>query len=71
VFNANQMMIYGLTMLALAMTGAVLLVTSFVLGSAAAAVATTVSLVFFAAVWYWQPIRRRRLQARQRLGADT
>jgi hypothetical protein len=52
-------------------TGAVLLVTSFVLGSAAAAVATTVSLVFFAAVWYWQPIRRRRLQARQRLGADT
>jgi Family of unknown function (DUF6328) len=71
VFNANRMMIYGLTMLALAMTGAVLLVTSFVLGSAAAAVATTVSLVFFAAVWYWQPIRRRRLQARQRLGADT
>jgi hypothetical protein len=65
VFSANRTMIYGLGCLALAMTGAVLLVTSFVLGSIAAAVATTASVAFLAAVWYGLPIRRRRRLERQ------
>jgi HAMP domain-containing protein len=33
----------------------------------AAAVATVASLLFFAGVWYGQPLRRRRELARQQL----
>src|SRR5436305_9976569 len=60
VFTANQLMIAGLACLALAMTGGVLLVTHFLLGTAAAVTISACVLLFFAVLWYGLPVRRRR-----------
>jgi Family of unknown function (DUF6328) len=60
VFTANQLMIAGLGCLALAMTGGVLLVTHVLLGLAAAVPISACVLLFFAALWYGVPLRRRR-----------
>jgi uncharacterized membrane protein YuzA (DUF378 family) len=54
-------MIGGLTVFAVAMTGAVLLITHYLLGGAAAIVTTTVVVVAFAAVWFALPLRQRRV----------
>jgi hypothetical protein len=57
VLIANRLSLVGLTMLALAVTGAVLLVTDFVLGDLEAAIATATIAGLFAAIWYAIPLR--------------
>ena len=64
VSTANRLTIAGLSMLALAMTGAVLLVTHVLFGAVTAAVTTALVLSVFAAVWIAVPVRRRRHLAR-------
>lgn len=56
---ANRFTIAGLTCLALAMTGAIVLITSVLFGSLATIVAGVVTVVVFAVVWYVVPLRRR------------
>jgi Family of unknown function (DUF6328) len=64
VFLANRLAIVGLTFLALAMTGVVLLVTDFIFGTLATTIATTMTALLFALLWYVLPLRRRlELQA--------
>jgi hypothetical protein len=60
VFLANKLAIVGLGFLALAMTGVVMLVTDFIFGTIATAIATTVTALTFALLWYVLPLRRRR-----------
>ena len=56
-----------LMFLALAMTGVVLLVTDFIFGTLATTIATTMSALLFATLWYVIPYRRRlQLQAAER-----
>jgi uncharacterized membrane protein YuzA (DUF378 family) len=59
VRTANRLAIAGLGTLALAMTGAILLVTNLLFGPAATIVTTACVLVAFAGVWYALPLRRR------------
>jgi hypothetical protein len=64
VFLANRLAIVGLAFLALAMTGVVLLVTDFIFGVIATAIATAMTALLFAMLWYILPVRRRlKLQA--------
>jgi hypothetical protein len=59
VRSANGLAIAGLGMLALAMSGAILLVTNVIFGTTTTIVATVATLLAFAAVWYVLPLRRR------------
>jgi hypothetical protein len=64
VFLANRLAIVGLAFLALAMTGVVLLVTDFIFGAFATTIATAMTALLFALLWYILPLRRRlKLQA--------
>ncbi len=56
---SNRFAIVGLGALALAMTGAIVLVTDFLFGTAMTIIAGVVSLGFFAAFWYALPLQRR------------
>lgn len=56
---ANRLTIVGLTFLALAMAGAVMLVTDFVFGTTTTIVATAAIVLTFAVLWYAVPLRRR------------
>lgn len=56
---ANHLTIAGLTFLALAMTGAIVLITSVLFGGVATIVAGVVTATVFAFVWYVVPLRRR------------
>jgi len=56
---SNRMMIVGMTLLALAMTGAVMLVTDVLFGTALTAIATGLVAALFALLWYVVPLRRR------------
>lgn len=60
VFVANRVALIGLGFLALAMSGAVMLITDVVFG-ATATVAVTTAIVFgmFVVLWYVLPLRRR------------
>jgi hypothetical protein len=60
VLVANTLAVAGLALLALGMTGAILFVTDFVLGHAAAAAVTAAVLLAFAGVWYLIPLRQIR-----------
>jgi hypothetical protein len=62
---ANRLTIAGMTLLAVAMTGVVILVTNFVLGAVATAVAAGAVALAFAVLWYALPLRRRRDLSRQ------
>jgi hypothetical protein len=53
------MAIAGLGALALAMVGAVLLITDFLFGSATTIVVSATAFLMFATVWYAMPISRR------------
>ncbi len=64
VLLANRFAIIGLAFLALAMTGVVLLVTDFIFGVIATAIATAATASLFALLWYVLPIRRRRMLQR-------
>jgi hypothetical protein len=56
---ANRLTIAGLAVLALAMSGAILLITNLMFDTAATLVVTTAMLLAFAGVWYGMPLRRR------------
>jgi hypothetical protein len=58
VFGATKLSVVGLTLLALAMTGAVLLITDFLYGSTTVAITTAGVVLLFAALWYAIPIKR-------------
>jgi hypothetical protein len=60
LFFANRAAMVGLTVLALAMTGAVLLITHVIFSEAAAIVVATVSGLVFAGLWYVFPWLRGR-----------
>jgi hypothetical protein len=60
VFLANRLAIAGLGFLALAMTGAIVLITDVLFGGVAAAVTGTASLAVFFVFWYGLPLWRRR-----------
>jgi len=54
---ANRFMILGLTAFAVAMSGAVLLVTHFVFGAPTAVVTTTLVVIAFVTIWLVVPLR--------------
>jgi hypothetical protein len=60
VQTANRLMIAGLSVFAIAMTLAVLLITHYLFGAATAAVTTAIVVLAFALVWFALPLRRRR-----------
>jgi membrane-associated HD superfamily phosphohydrolase len=59
VILANRFAIAGLGCLALAMTGAIVLITDVLYGATATAVTGTLALLTFAMFWYALPLRRR------------
>jgi Family of unknown function (DUF6328) len=56
---ANKFAIAGLGCLALAMTGAIMLVTDLLFTTAATVIASTCALLAFALLWYALPLQRR------------
>lgn len=59
VFLANRLAIAGLAFLALAMTGAVTLITDVLFGAVATACFGAAAAAMFAALWFALPLRRR------------
>jgi hypothetical protein len=59
VFLANRFAIAGLGFLALAMTGAIMLITDVLFGGVATIVVTTGAALMFAVFWYLLPLQRR------------
>ena len=59
VVTANRLAIIGLTFLAVAMTGATLLVTDFLFGALTTLAACAAVAAMFAVLWYAIPLRRR------------
>jgi uncharacterized membrane protein len=59
VFLANKLSIAGLGCLALAMTGAIVLITDVLFGSVATVVTGAVALSVFLLLWYAMPLKRR------------
>jgi hypothetical protein len=67
VFYANRFAIGGLIFLALAMTGAVTLVTDFLFSTTATVVVTVLAVLAFTTLWFALPLQRRlSLSAGQR-----
>jgi hypothetical protein len=62
VFLANKLAIAGLGSLALAMTGAIMLVTDLLFGVVATVIASAGALLVFALLWYGLPLQRRLSQ---------
>lgn len=58
VFLANRLAIAGLGTLALAMTGAIVLITNFLFGTVATLVVATAAIAVFFALWYLLPLKR-------------
>jgi high-affinity Fe2+/Pb2+ permease len=59
VFTANRLMIAGLAFLALAMNGAIVLITDVLFGTTATIITGVVFLGLYATAWYVLPLRRR------------
>jgi hypothetical protein len=59
IFLANRFAIAGLGALALAMTGAIVLITDVLYGAAATAVTGGLAFLTFVMFWYALPLRRR------------
>ena len=59
VFLANKLAIAGLAFLALAMTGAIMLITDVLFGTAATIVTSALALAMFALFWAALPLQRR------------
>ena len=57
--SANRLAVAGLTALALAMCGAVLLITDFLFAPVTAGVVTAATAILFIVVWYASPVRTR------------
>ena len=66
VLLANKLMIVGLGLLALAMSGVVLLITDVLFGTTATIVATGITVGTFAILWYAVPLWRRMRVRRAR-----
>jgi amino acid transporter len=60
VVGANRLAIAGLSFLAVAMVGVTMLITDFLFTPATTVVASAVTVLVFAAVWYAIPLRRLR-----------
>jgi hypothetical protein len=56
---ANRFTIAGLTFLALAMTGAIVLITNVLFGGLVTVITGTGTVIAFVALWYVLPLRRR------------
>jgi len=66
VFYSNRFSIGGLIFLALAMTGAIMLVTDFLFSTGATVIVTALTLAAFGFFWFGLPLQRRvRLAAGQ------
>jgi len=66
VFYANRFSIVGLVFLALAMTGAIMLITDVLFGTTATVAMTAASVLVFGFFWFALPLQRRfRLAAGQ------
>jgi uncharacterized protein DUF6328 len=59
VFLANKLAIVGLGFLALAMTGAIMLITDVLFGGLTTVVTSIATLLTFVTFWYALPLRRR------------
>lgn len=59
IFLANKFSIAGLGCLALAMTGAIMLITDVLFGATATAVTSAVAFSVFVLLWYALPLQRR------------
>lgn len=59
VFVANRLAIAGIAALALAMSGALLLITHVLFGTAATVITTACAVTMFAVLWAALPLRRR------------
>lgn len=59
VFLANRLAIAGLAFLALAMTGAIMLITDILFGTAATVITTAAAFSMFLVLWGLLPLRRR------------
>jgi membrane-associated HD superfamily phosphohydrolase len=59
IFLANRFTIAGLSFLALAMTGAIVLVTDVLFGGVTTVVTGALAAVAFVVFWYAMPLRRR------------
>ena len=71
VFLANKLAIAGLAFLALAMTGAIMLITDVLFGTAATVVTSVLALATFAVFWAALPLQRRgRLRSKGLLPPD-
>jgi hypothetical protein len=71
VFLANKLVIAGLALLALAMTGAIMLITDVLFGPVATAVTSVLALTMFVVFWAVLPLQRRgRLRDEGLLPAD-
>jgi membrane-associated HD superfamily phosphohydrolase len=67
VFLANRFTIAGLTFLALAMTGAIVLITDVLFGGLMTAITGLGAITMFATLWYVLPLRHRfSLRERER-----
>jgi hypothetical protein len=59
VYYANRFSIVGLFFLALAMTGAIMLITDFLFGMTATIITTAATLLVFGLFWFALPLQRR------------
>jgi hypothetical protein len=59
IFLANRFTIIGLAFLALAMTGAIVLITDVLFGGITTIVTGVLAATAFVVVWYAMPLRRR------------
>jgi len=59
VFYSNRFSIIGLTFLALAMTGAIMLITDFLFGSTATIITTAATVLVFGVFWFALPLQQR------------
>jgi DMSO reductase anchor subunit len=57
---ANRLSLIGLLLLAIAMCGAIALISDFIFGAAAALVSTAVMAASFVGFWFFGPIMRRQ-----------
>ncbi len=64
IFLANKLAIAGLGCLALAMTGAIMLITDVLFGTTATIFFSAASLAVFVSLWYALPLRRRFTQGK-------
>jgi hypothetical protein len=71
VFLANRLAIAGLGFLALAMTGAIMLITDVLFGGVVTVVVSTAALAMFVTLWYVLPLQRRLSLQRRKSGRST